>query len=143
MKDTTTKTFILIIILAYLFIGYLNKTFEWKYKIVIKIHNLKKSLNFRPNLVGQSGLVQTVSIYNNPRLATTTTTTTTSALPVWKLPKKPRKKRRTKIKNPINTTEQVNPEQPVVDNPVDRNEEVSEEHFKVQNSDFMSVQVCF
>jgi hypothetical protein len=114
-------------------------------KIVIKIHNLKNSLNFRPNLVGQSGLVQTVSIYNNPRLATTTTTTTTttSAQPVWKLPKKPRKKRRTKIKNPINTTEQVNPEQPVVDNPVDRNEEVSEEHFKVQNSDFMSVQVCF
>jgi hypothetical protein len=114
-------------------------------KIVIKVHNLKNPLNFRPNLVGQSGLVQTVSIYNNPRLATTTTTTTTttSAQPVWKLPKKPRKKRRTKIKNPINTTEQVNPEQPVVDNPVDRNEEVSEEHFKVQNSDFMSVQVCF
>jgi len=31
LKDkATTKTFILIIILAYLFIGYLNKTFEWK-----------------------------------------------------------------------------------------------------------------
>ena len=112
---------------------------------IIKIKTFTS--NFRPKLVGQSGLVQTVSIYNNPRLATTatatTTTTTSSAQPVWKLPKKPRKKRRTKIKNLVDPTERVDPDEQVVNPAADHDEEVSEEHFKVQNSDFMNVQVCF
>jgi hypothetical protein len=45
-------------------------------------------------MVGGSGLVQTVSVYSQPRL----TTTCSSDQPVWKLPKKPRKKRRAKPK---------------------------------------------
>ena len=83
---------------------------------------------------GQSGgLVQTVSIYNNnPRLATMTPSP--AAQPVWKLPKKPRKKRRTKVK--MNDDKQrVEAENISVDLG-------TEKQFKVQDSDFMSVQVC-
>ena len=80
------------------------------------------------------GLVQTVSIYNNnPRLATMTPSP--AAQPVWKLPKKPRKKRRTKIKM-IDDKQRAEAEKISVDL-------VTEKQFKVQDSDFMSVQVCF
>ena len=56
-------------------------------------------------------MVQTVSIYNNPLLATSTSSQPSQ--PVWKLPKKPRKKRRPKIQiNPnvgLQSDQQVNP----------------------------------
>ena len=65
---------------------------------------------YRPKVIGQSGLVQTVSIYNNPLLATSTSSQPSQ--PVWKLPKKPRKKRRPKSDqqvNPIVADKPVNP----------------------------------
>jgi len=89
-----------------------------------------------------------------------------TAQPVWKLPKKPRKKRRRNIKSdetqttneiPINPVDQVNPpdvvkpieaiapeaEVEVVEHEVEPNveQETEEHHFKVQNSDFLNVQV--
>ena len=105
------------------------------------------------------GLVQTVNVYNNPQLATTS-----SAQPVWKLPKKPRKKRRKNgkakdeasvpdespsdvITEPAELIAEVNPETEVevveqVELEPEPNEgAVSEDHFKVQNSDFLNVQV--
>jgi len=79
------------------------------------------------------GLVQTVRIYNNnPRLATITPSS--ASQPVWKLPKKPRKKRRTKVK--------MNDEKQRVETENISIDLVTEKQFKVQDSDFMSVQVC-
>ena len=119
-----------------------------------------QSFLFRPKLVGLGGgLVQTVNVYNNPQLATTS-----SAQPVWKLPKKPRKKRRKNgkakdeasvpdespsdvITEPAELIAEVNPETEVevveqVELEPEPNEgAVSEDHFKVQNSDFLNVQV--
>jgi hypothetical protein len=76
---------------------------------------------YRPKTVGPSGSVQTVSIYNNPLLATTSSSQPSQ--PVWKLPKKPRKQRRPKIT--LQSDQQVDPI--VTDKPVNSSNSFTEQ----------------